>query len=198
MEQPLRKLVVIEFLTLDGVMQGFGSPDEDREGGFSHGGWGAPYFDEAQARAAGEGLKSTTAYLFGRRTYEKMIGYWPGRPDSDPMAAHLNATPKYVATRTLSELTWHNAHVLEGELGPAVRELKAQGEGGIGVLGSGVLVQSLIAEDLVDGFRLFVHPLLMGTGKRLFREMDRPRRLRLLDCAPTSTGVLMLSYETLR
>ncbi len=147
------------------------------------------------AAAAVEGLTSTTAYLFGRRTYEKMVDYWPTQPDGNPMAAHLNATPKYVATRTLTGLAWSNAHVLGGELVPAVRDLKAQGDGTIAVLGSGVLVQQLIADDLVDGYRLFLHPLLLGTGKRLFREMDRPRRLRLADCTQTTTGVVMLTYH---
>jgi dihydrofolate reductase len=192
----MRKLIVIEFVTLDGVMQGLGSPDEDRDGGFEHGGWAAPYAAEDQAAAAVEGLKSTTAYLFGRRTYEKMIGYWPDQPDENPMAAHLNATPKYVATRTLTSLSWSNSQVLDGELGPAVQDLKSRGDGNIAVLGSGVLVQDLIADDLVDGYRLFLHPLLLGTGKRLFREMDRPCRLRLVDCTPTSTGVVMLSYDS--
>ncbi len=191
----MRKLIVIEFVTLDGVMQGLGSPDEDRDGGFEHGGWAAPFFDEVQGAAAVEGLKSTTAYLFGRKTYEKMIGYWPSQPDENPMAAHLTATPKYVATRTLTSLTWANSQVLDGELVSAVRDLKSQGDGNIAVLGSGVLVQELIANDLVDGYRLFLHPLLLGTGKRLFREMDRPRRLRLVDCTPTTTGVIMLAYD---
>jgi dihydrofolate reductase len=192
----MRKLLVIEFVTLDGVMQGLGSPDEDRDGGFDHGGWAAPYFDEAQGAAAVEGLESTTAYLFGRRTYEKMSDYWPSQPDENPMAAHLNATPKYVATRTLTSVAWSDSHVLDGELTSAVRDLKSQGDGNIAVLGSGVLVQELIANDLVDGYRLFLHPLLLGTGKRLFREMDRPRRLRLVDCTPTTTGVLMLTYDS--
>jgi dihydrofolate reductase len=191
----MRKLIVIEFVTLDGVMQGLGSPDEDRDGGFEHGGWSAPFFDEVQAAAAVEGLTSTTAYLFGRKTYQKMIGYWPSQPDENPMAAHLNTTPKYVATRTLTGLTWSNSQVLHGELVSAVRDLKAVGDGNIAVLGSGVLVQQLIANDLVDGYRLFLHPLLLGTGKRLFRTMDRPRRLRLVDCTPTATGVLMLAYD---
>jgi dihydrofolate reductase len=191
----MRKLIVIEFVTLDGVMQGLGSPDEDRDGGFEHGGWSAPFFDEVQAAAAVEGMKSTTAYLFGRRTYEKMAEYWPHQPDENWMAAHLNATPKFVATRTLTTLGWSNAKLLDGELVAAVRDLKSEGEGSIAVLGSGVLVQELIGNDLVDGFRLFLHPLLLGTGKRLFREMDRPRRLRLLACTPTATGVLMLSYD---
>ncbi|MGK5444646.1 dihydrofolate reductase family protein [Micromonospora sp. URMC 105] len=192
----MRKLIVIEFVTLDGVMQGLGSPDEDRDGGFDHGGWAAPFFDEDQGAAAVEGLKSTTAYLFGRRTYEKMAGYWPNQPDENPMAAHLNATPKYVATRTLTTLSWSNSEVLGGELVPAVLNLKAQGDGDVAVLGSGVLVQQLIADDLVDGYRLFLHPLLLGTGKRLFREMNRPRRLRLVGCTQTTTGVLMLRYDT--
>jgi dihydrofolate reductase len=141
------------------------------------------------------GLSATTAYLFGRRTYQNMSSYWPSQPDGNPMAGHLNATPKYVATRTLASLSWSNSHVLGGELVPAVTDLKTRGDGNIAVLGSGVLVQELIANDLVDGYRLFLHPLLLGTGKRLFRELDRPRRLRLVDCTPTTTGVLMLSYE---
>ncbi|MEU0555949.1 dihydrofolate reductase family protein [Dactylosporangium sp. NPDC006015] len=193
----MRTLNVIEFLTLDGVMQGLASPDDDRDGGFEHGGWGAPYFDDVQAAAALEGLASTTAYLFGRRTYEHMIAFWPGQPDSNPMAAHLNSTVKYVATGTLRSLTWNNAHVLDGPLGPSVRKLKSEGEGTIAVLGSGVLVQDLIAEDLVDGYRLFLHPLLLGTGKRLFRGAAAPRRLSLVDCTPTSTGVVMLSYDVI-
>jgi dihydrofolate reductase len=192
----VRKLAVIEFVTLDGVMQGLGSPDEDRDGGFEHGGWGAAYADGTQAAAAAEGLASTTAYLFGRRTYEKMLGFWPHQSDQNPMAAHLNATPKYIATRTLSEFTWSNAHRLDGELASAVGSLKAQGAGDIAMLGSGVLVQQLLAADLVDEYRLFLHPLLLGTGKRLFREMDRPRPLRLISCTPTTTGVVMLSYTT--
>ncbi|WP_144119077.1 dihydrofolate reductase family protein [Catellatospora sichuanensis] len=191
----MRKLMVIEFVTLDGVMQGLGSPDEDRDGGFAHGGWSAPYFDEVQASSAGEGLKDTTAYLFGRRTYEKMAAFWPTQPDENPMAAHLNATPKHVATRTLTSLDWANARVLDGATATAVQALKEQGDGVIAVLGSGALVQELIAQGLVDGYRLFLHPLLLGTGKRLFREMPRPQRLRLVDCTPTGTGVLMLGYD---
>jgi dihydrofolate reductase len=126
-----------------------------------------------------------------------MVGYWPSQPDENPMAAHLNTTPKYVATRTLTSLTWSNSQVLDGELAPAVRDLKSQGDGHLAVLGSGILVQDLITNDLVDGYRLFLHPLLFGTGKRLFRGMDRPRRLRLVDCTATTTGVLMLTYDSL-
>jgi dihydrofolate reductase len=157
----MRRLAVIEFVTLDGVMQGLGSPDEDRDGGFEHGGWSAPFFDQIQATAAVEGQQSTTAYLFGRRTYEKMNAFWPHQPDDNPMAAHLNATPKYVASRTLDSLTWSNSHLLRDDPAPAVTGLKSQGDGTIAVLGSGVLVQPLIANDLVDGYTLFLHPLLL-------------------------------------
>ena len=190
------ELIVIEFVTLDGVMQGLGSPDEDRDGGFVHGGWGAPYGDDVQQEAALEGMQGTRAYLFGRRTYEKMLAFWPQQPDTNPMAAHLNATPKHVATRTLddADLAWSNARVLQGDLAPAVRGLKEAGEGTIAVLGSGVLVQELAALGLVDGYRLFLHPLVLGSGKRLFAQTEKPRALRLLGVEATSTGVVMLSY----
>jgi len=191
----MRTLSVVEFVTLDGVMQGLGSPDEDRDGGFAHGGWAAPYASDDQQSAAVRSMSATTVYLFGRRTYEKMNEFWPHQPDDNPMAARLNAAPKYVATRTLSSVSWRNAEILDGDLVPAVDRLKKQGDGAITVLGSGVLVQDLIANDLVDAYHLFLHPLLLGTGKRLFRGMDRPRRLRLTACTPTSTGVLMLTYE---
>ncbi len=191
----MRNLAVIEFLTLDGVMQSFGSPDEDREGGFQYGGWGAPYGDELLGKKAGEGLTATTAYLFGRKTYEKMAAYWPHEPDDNPIAAHLNATPKYVATRTLASLDWAGSHLLDGDLVESVNDLKAHGDGTVAVLGSGVLAQTLIENDLVDDYRLFVHPLVLGTGKRLFRQTPRPLPMRLVDCTPTTTGVLLLSYQ---
>jgi dihydrofolate reductase len=195
----MRQLVVIEFLTLDGVMQGLGSPDEDRDGGFEHGGWGAPYGDDVLQSAALEGLQATSAYLFGRRTYEKMLGFWPQQPDANLMAAHLNATPKYIASRTLDtpQLTWSNAEVLQGDLVGAVRGVKSEGDGTLAVLGSGVLVQELAALDLVDGYRLFLHPLLLGGGKRLFAQLDQPRPMRLLGAQTTTTGVVMLSYDCL-
>lgn len=192
----MRRLVVIEFLSLDGVMQGLGSPDEDRDGGFEHGGWGAPYMDDVQMKAAVEGTAATTAYLFGRKTFEKMAAFWPHQPDDNPIAAHLTATPKYVATRTLQRPEWNNSHVLTGDLAENVAKLKADGDGNVVVLGSGELVQQLIADDLVDEYRLLLHPLVLGSGKRLFRTTDQPRRLRLLEAAPTTTGVLMLSYAT--
>jgi dihydrofolate reductase len=191
----MRKLAVIEFLTLDGVMQSLGSPDEDRDGGFAYGGWAAPYGDEVASRAAGRGIGGTAAYLFGRRTYEKMAAHWPFEPDSNPIAAALNASPKYVASTTLTRADWAGTQILSADVAGSVRELKQQGDGSISVLGSGVLVQTLIEHDLVDEYRLFVHPLVLGTGKRLFRHAPEPIRLRLTECEQTSTGVLLLSYQ---
>jgi dihydrofolate reductase len=191
----MRKLAVIEFVTLDGVMQSLGSPDEDRDGGFEDGGWSAPYGDEVLGKAAGEGLAGTTAYLFGRKTYEKMAAHWPAEPDTNPIAAHLNATPKYVVTRTLTTLEWAGSRVLGGDVVPSVNTLRQHGDGTIVVLGSGVLVQTLIEHDLIDEYQLFVHPLVLGAGKRLFRQTARPIPLRLTRCTPTTTGVLLLSYQ---
>ena len=191
----MRKLAVVEFVTLDGVMQSFGGPDEDREGGFEYGGWGAPYGDEVLGRQAGAELGQTSAYLFGRKTYEHMAAHWPNEPVENPIAASLNATPKYVVTGTLRRLDWANSHIIDGEVVTSVRDLKEDGEGFITVLGSGVLAQTLFANDLVDTYRIFIHPLVLGTGKRLFRELARPLRLRLVDCTPTTTGVLLLNYE---
>ena len=191
----MRQLAIVEFVTLDGVMQGLGGPDEDREGGFEHGGWSAPYGDEVLGRQAGSGLGQTSAYLFGRRTYEHMAAHWPHEPEDNPIAASLNATPKYVATRTPRELEWTGSHLLGPDAVEGVRNLKAEGEGYVTVLGSGELVQTLVAADLVDVFRVFIHPLVLGTGKRLFRETARPLPLRLVDCTPTTTGVLLCNYE---
>ena len=194
----MRNLVVIEFLSLDGVMQSLGSPEEDTSGGFRHGGWSAPYFDETLGQAAGEGMKSTTAYLFGRKTYEHMAAFWPHQPDDDPMAAHLNRTPKYVVSNTLRDPSWPGTTVLWGDAIPQVAALKDEGDGNIAVLGSGELVHGLTAADLVDSYTLFVHPLVIGSGKKLFRDYEDVRRLRLVSSQQTGTGVLILSYGTVR
>jgi len=191
----MRKLAIVEFVTLDGVMQSLGSPDEDREGGFAYGGWSAPYGDEIGARAAGQGFTGTTAYLFGRKTYEKMAEHWPLEPDTNPIAAHLNARAKYVVTKTLTSVEWSGTEILSGEPAASVRDLKHSGDGGITVLGSGLLVQTLIEHDLIDEYRLFVHPLVLGSGKRLFRQTSQPIRLRLTECTQTTACVLLLTYE---
>jgi dihydrofolate reductase len=186
----MRTLVAIEFLTVDGVMQGLGSPQEDTDGGFAHGGWGAPFAAAIPMADFGD----TSAYLFGRRTYEKMAAFWPHQPDSNPIAAHMNATPKFVASRTLTSLDWPGSRVLAGDLVTAVNDIKQDGAGTIAILGSGVLVHELMTAHLVDELRLFVHPLLLGTGKRLFRELPAPQALRLKDFSATALGTLVLSY----
>ena len=193
----MRKLGIVEFVTLDGVMQGLGGPDEDRDGGFAHGGWSAPYGDEVLGRHAGQGIGQTSAYLFGRRTYQHMAAHWPNEPDDNPIAASLNAMPKYVATRTLrqQDVTWANCFVLQGDVVDAVARLKEDGDGFITVLGSGELVQTLISAGVVDVYRILLHPLVLGTGKRLFREYPHPLHLRLSECVQTTTGVLLLTYE---
>jgi dihydrofolate reductase len=191
----MRMLRVIEFLSLDGVMQAPGDPQEDTDGGFRHGGWQRPYFDEVLGAAAAEGMATTDAYLFGRRTYEKMAAFWPTAPADDPYAQHLNSTPKYVVSRTLETLDWEPSTLLRERVPAAVAALKEQPGGNIAVLGSGELVQTLIAHDLVDEYFLGVFPIVLGSGKRLFRELDAPAKLRLADSRVTGTGGVLLTYR---
>jgi dihydrofolate reductase len=191
----MRMLRVIEFLSLDGVMQAPGAPDEDTEGGFRHGGWQRPYFDDVLAASAAEGMAATDAYLFGRKTYEKMAAYWPNVSDDDPYARHMNSTRKYVASSTLRDLDWAHSTVIEGDVAEEVGKLKGEAGGNIAVLGSGELVQTLIANDLVDEFFLAMYPIVLGSGKRLFRGADQARRLTLVDSQTTGTGGLILTYR---
>ncbi len=191
----MRKLVVTEFLSLDGVMQGPGSPDEDTEGGFAHGGWQAPYFDEGVLANAQEGMAETDAYLFGRRTYEIMAAHWPHQSGDDPFAGHLNSTRKHVASRTLIDLSWENATLLDGDAADAVPKLKDGPGGTISILGSGELVQTLIASNLVDELALIISPIVLGSGKRLFRGSDQLRRFELVRSTTTPKGNVIASYQ---
>jgi dihydrofolate reductase len=191
----MRMLRVIEFLSLDGVMQAPGAPDEDTEGGFQHGGWQRPYFDEVLGATAAEGMAETDAYLFGRKTYEKMAAYWPTAPEDDPYGRHMNSTPKYVASRTLRDVEWQNSTLIKGDVAEEVARLKEQPRKNIAVLGSGELVQTLLEHDLVDEIFLAVYPIVLGSGKRLFREADQARKLSLVDSKPTSTGGVILTYR---
>ncbi|HET6713402.1 MAG TPA: dihydrofolate reductase family protein [Actinomycetota bacterium] len=179
---------------MDGVYQAPGHPDEDREGGFEHGGWQMPYFDEVMGQAAAEGMAATDAQLFGRMTFEKMAAYWPNAPKDDPFAQHLNGVQKYVASTTPSDPSWQPTTVIR-DVPTEVSELKAQEGGTITVLGSGKLVQTLTAHDLVDEYALAVFPLTLGGGKRLFADDGVLRRLRLVDSKPTSTGGILLTYH---
>jgi dihydrofolate reductase len=172
-----RRLVVVESLTLDGVMQAPGRPDEDTRGGFDHGGWAVPYNDEVMAREIGKGMGSSDL-LFGRWTYESFSAFWPNQTDPNPFTEVLNQTQKYVASTTLTEpLPWMNSTLLSGDAADAVAELKTQPGNDIAVLGSGQLVRSLIDRDLVDEYTLLIHPLVLGSGQRLFREGTRPAEL---------------------
>jgi dihydrofolate reductase len=189
-------LTVVEFVTLDGVVQGFHGADE--RDAFRHSGWGERYQDPAQFDAAVEHLPATGAYLFGRRTYDELSQFWPFQPDENPMAAHLNRTPKRVVTHRDDALEWPNARRLEGDLVPAVRELKSSTDGKVSVLGSGSLVQQLLDADLVDELQLFVHPLMLGAGHTLFPRHDRAVRLELQSVDRTATGVVSLTYLVAR
>ena len=193
----MRKLIAIEFLSVDGVMQGLGSPDEDRSGGFKHGGWGARFADAIHTTNGRNGLAGTSTYLFGRRTYEKMAAFWPHQPDTNLMAAHLNGTPKHVASSTLdyNDVTWDNTTVMTGDLASNVGRLKSTGTGDLVILGRGVLVRHLLQQNLIDGLRLFVHPLVLGSGTRLFGELPSPLSLKLTGCDTTSLGSIVLTYD---
>jgi dihydrofolate reductase len=191
----MAKIVVSEFLSLDGVMQAPGSPTEDTSGGFEHGGWQLAYFDDVFGKALMDGFAATDGFLLGRRTWETFAAHWPNQPAEDPLAGTLNGLPKYVASRTLTEpLSWQNSTVIKGDVAEAVRGLRSQPGRDIQVIGSGELVQSLVKNGLVDEYRLMIHPLVLGGGKRLFRETPAPVRLRLVDATPTTTGVLIVTY----
>src|SRR4029453_10282920 len=190
----MRKLVVGTFLTIDGVMQAPGGPDEDRDGGFKYGGWSVNYWDEEMGRRIVETTVRGGALLLGRKTYEIFAAHWPKVGDHDPIAAKLNSMPKYVASRTLNEVTWNNSTLIEGDVAEAVVALKEQYGDDVQVTGSGDLVQTLIKHDLVDEFQLWLFPILLGTGKRLFAGGAIPAALKLSDAKTFSTGVVLQTY----
>jgi dihydrofolate reductase len=190
------KLIVGAFVSLDGVMQGPGGPDEDRDGGFDLGGWVVPYAGEDMGEFVVESITSTDALLLGRKTYEIFAAHWPKVTDeNDPIATKLNSMPKYVASRTLDKVEWNNSTMLQGDAAEAVAELKRQPGGTIQTQGSAELIQTLIRNNLVDEYRLLVYPVVLGKGKRLFREGSVPSALRLMDTKTTSNGVAIHTYE---
>jgi len=187
----MRKLLVTAFLSLDGIMQAPGGADEDRDGGFEHGGWAVPHFDPQVLRLMTELTSGAGALLLGRRTYDIFAATWPLAAADDPIGAKLNGVRKYVASRTLDTVTWQNSTLLTGDVAGAVGKLK-QGDGGeIQVHGSGNLIQTLIAHDLVDEFHLLVFPVLVGSGKRLFAEGTIPAGLELIDSTTSATGIVI-------
>jgi dihydrofolate reductase len=192
----MRKVVVGTFLSLDGVMQAPGGPNEDREGGFPHGGWLVPYFDEKLVEIMTEWTIRAGAFLLGRRTYEIFVGSWPNSTDpADKAAQALNTRPKFVASRSLANVEWDNSSLLKEDVAGEVAKLKAQEGGEIQVHGSGNLLQTLLKHDLVDTFRLWQFPVVIGTGKRLFGEGAIPASFRLVDTQLTTTGAVLHVYE---
>jgi dihydrofolate reductase len=189
------KIVVSQFLTLDGVMQAPGDPDEDRSGGFDQGGWQLAYFDEVFGNFVMEGFAATGGLLLGRLTYQNFARHMPNQPDDDPVAGPMNEWRKYVVSTSLAEpLEWQNSTLIKGDVPAEIAKLK-EGEGkDIQVMGSGELVQTLIRHDLVDEYRLMIHPLVLGGGKRLFERETPLTRFRLLDSKASGKGVLLLTY----
>ena len=192
----MRKLVVGAFLTLDGVMQAPGGPDEDRDGGFQHGGWLVPYFDEKFVEMMTEWTKQAGAFLLGRKTYEIFAASWPNATDpADETATALNTRPKFVASRTLDALNWNNSHLLKGDVAYEIAKLKAEAGGEIQVHGSSDLLQTLLKHNLVDTLRIWQFPVVIGTGKRLFGEGTIPISFRLVETQQTATGAVLHVYE---
>jgi dihydrofolate reductase len=192
----VRKLVVGAFATLDGVMQAPGGPDEDRDGGFEHGGWLVPYFDEKFVKIMTEWTKCAGAFLLGRKTYEIFAASWPkSTHPADEIALALNTRPKFVASRTLDKVTWNNSHLLKGDVAEEVAKLKAQEGGEIQVHGSSDLLQTLLKHDLIDTLRIWQFPVVVGTGKRLFGAGTIPVSFRLVDSQQTATGAVLHVYE---
>jgi dihydrofolate reductase len=191
----MSKLIVFNSLTLDGVMQAPARPDEDVRGDFPYGGWATPYSDPEMGKAAAESGATAGGLLLGRRTYEDFYQVWPNRTDN-PYTEVLNNSQKYVASRTLKEpLPWMNSTLLKGSVPEAVAALKAQQDKDLVILGSGELIQTLMQHQLIDQYVLLIHPLLLGTGQRLFREGSTYSTLRLVDTKTTPKGVVIATYQ---
>lgn len=188
------QLFVDMFVTLDGVIQGPGAPKEDLEGGFKHGGWQAPYLDEESDKLITEDIERIDALLLGRKTYDIFAAYWPKANKDMQIAAKLNSVPKYVASRTLKKVDWNNSTLINGDVAEGVARIK-QKYSEVHVIGSGNLVQTLLKHDLVDKLNLWVYPVILGSGKRLFAQGAIPAALRLVKSAVFSKGAVLLTYE---
>lgn len=196
----MRKVIVTEWLSLDGVAQAPGTPDEDTSKGFRHGGWHLPYFDDISRKWVVDNLTGAGGFLFGRRTYEAFAAYWPHAGGEERVIADpLNSKPKYVASTTLTgPLPWPGSTVLRGDVVGAVRALRQEDGGALLAIGSTRLVHTLLEHDLVDELRLMIDPLLLGGGKRAFADHGDPRELRLVDCQATTTGAILATYTRVR
>jgi dihydrofolate reductase len=189
----MRKLVVNTFLTLDGVMQAPGGPEEDPTGGFEHGGWSATYWDDAMGAKMGEFMGKPAELVLGRGTYEIFAAHWPH--SDEPGAEELNSATKHVASTTLEEVDWQNSQLIEGDVPAGIRKLKEEDGPELQVHGSAGLIQTLLKEGLVDEIRVWTFPVVIGKGKRLFGDGTVPAGLKLTDSMVSSTGVIMAAYE---
>jgi dihydrofolate reductase len=192
------QIILSDFMSLDGVVQAPGGPEEDTDGGFAHGGWSMPYFDpDTMGSAFDEGMATTGALLFGRRTWQAMAAAWPSRA-GDPFADWINEVPKYVVSRTFTQddLTWPGSTLLPADdaIG-AIRELRARDGKGLQVMGSASLARQLVEHDLVDEYRLMIEPIVLGGGKRVFPTDGRAHPLELVSATTSGTGVLICTYR---
>jgi dihydrofolate reductase len=190
----MRKIIAITHVTLDGVMQAPGGPEEDPRKGFTHGGWSMPFGDDLSGQVIGEIVAGDFGLLLGRRTYEIFAAYWPNH-DDNPIGKAFNGATKYIVTRSLDRLDWKNSQKIDGDGVAGVRRLKASAGPDLHIWGSGDLLQTLIAADLVDEFRMWVYPVVLGKGKRLFGNGLPPRGLTLIESQSTSDGVLLNTYR---
>ena len=191
----MRKLVVLSFITLDGVMQAPGGPEEDPTGGFKHGGWVAGYFDDFLGKVMVEQMSKPFDLLLGRKTYEIFAAHWPYvETKNDPIAAGINNAKKYVASKTMTKLDWANSELIKGDVAKEVKKLKEQDGPEIQVHGSGDLIQTLLKDDLVDELWLKIFPITLGSGKRLFAEGTIPVEFKLLESAISPSGIVVAKY----
>jgi dihydrofolate reductase len=197
-DDKMRKIIVLTFITLDGVMQAPGGPEEDPTGGFKYGGWTAGYWDDILGNVMAEQMAGPFDLLLGRKTYEIFAAYWPYVKSDNPdygIAAKFNSAQKYVASRALKKLDWNNSELIKADVAQEIKKLKQQSGPELQVHGSGNLVQTLLKHDLVDEFRLKIFPITLGTGKRLFSDGTIPAGLNLVDSGTSTTGVIVATYE---
>jgi dihydrofolate reductase len=189
-------LTIATFMTLDGIMQAPGMPDEDRDGGFTHGGWSFPYAGDDMREVISEAFGRADCFLLGRRTYEIFAASWPNFPDKDdPVASRLNTLPKYVVSTTLANADWQPSTIIRGDVAAEVAKLKGRYEREIQIHGSGALAQTLHASGLIDEYRIFIEPVVLGAGKRLFEPGSAPTALQLLETKPMDKGAVLAIYR---
>jgi dihydrofolate reductase len=195
MENPMRSITATMHLTLDGVVQGLGRADEDIRRGFPHGGWGRRFHDDVIAREMGAGMASPGDMLLGRRTWQDFAHVWGRATDGNPYSAHMNATTKYVVSRTLDDVDdWQNSELLRGDAVESVRALKAEPGPDLGIVGSASLVRALHAAGLIDRYTLLITPVTLGCGARMFEGPAPLTEFELLGCVPSTTGVIIARY----